>query len=220
MFSDGPRRWRSITTVLIVAALGLPVPAARAQSVQDDFVVAVVNDRVQEIKRLLGSGADPDMLDSNGDPVLVIAVRAGNTATVDLLLATRANVDARTKFGDTALMMGALLGRLDIVKKLRARGASVNQQGWTPLMYAATGGHDDIVRYLLAEGAEMDASSPNGTTALMMAAREGKRSTVELLVARGADVNRRNQSGASALDWARRSKEPAMVERLQRAGAR
>ena len=106
------------------------------------------------------------------------------------------------------MMIAALSGRLDLVKKLRARGAEIDGPGWTPLIYAATGGRDDVVRYLLTEGADINAASPNGTTALMMAAREGKGSTVELLVARGADVNRRNQSGVSALDSrdARRSR--------------
>ena len=212
--------WRCVAAALAIAALCLALPATGAQPAPDDFVVAVVNDRVQELKRMLAAGADPDMLDNNGDPVLVIAVRAGNAASVDVLLATRLNVNARTKFGDTAMMVAALSGRLDLVKKLRARGAEINATGWTPLIYAATGGRDDVVRYLLAEGADINAASPNGTTALMMAAREGKGSTVELLVARGADVSRRNQSGVSALDLARRAKEPAMVERLQRAGAR
>ena len=59
------------------------------------------------------------MLDRNGDPALVIAVRAGSTGTLDLLLGTRVNVNATTKFGDTALMIAALSGRLELVKKLR-----------------------------------------------------------------------------------------------------
>ena len=218
MFTDCRRR--TFAALLAVASLGLLLPATRAQSVEDDFAVAAINDRVPDAKRLLAAGADPDMRDRNGDPILVIAARAGSVGVVDLLLGTRVNVNAKTSFGDTALMMAALGGRLEIARKLRARGADVNQPGWTALIYAATGGHDEVVRYLLAEGAEIDALSPNGTTALMMAVREGKRSTVELLIARGADVNRRNQSGASALEWARRGKEPAIVERLQRAGAR
>jgi uncharacterized protein len=218
MFTDRSRR--TFTAALTVVTLDIILPVARAQSVEDDFAVAAQNDRVQEAKRLLAAGADPDLRDRNGDPVLVIAARAGSTGMVDLLLGTRVNVNAKTNFGDTALMMAALGGRLEIAKKLRARGADVNQPGWTPLMYAAAGGRDEVVRYLLAEGGEIDALSPNGTTALMMAAREGKRSTAELLIARGADVNRRNQSGVSALDLARRAKEPALVERLQQAGAR
>ena len=59
---------------------------------------------------------------------------AGNTATVDVLLSTRANVNARNRYGDTALMVAALTGRFDLVKKYRSRGADVNQPGWTAQM--------------------------------------------------------------------------------------
>src|SRR4029434_17001 len=105
------------------------------------------NDRVVEVKRMLASGADPNMVDRNGDPMLVIAVRANSVASIDLLLAAKADVNARTKFGDTPLMIAAISGRLDLAKKLRAKGAEVRQPGWNALIYAAAGGHDEIVRY-------------------------------------------------------------------------
>ena len=111
------QRPRIALAALFVAALCVAAPAARGQQVQADFLVAVANDRVQEVKRLLAAGADPDTADRNGEPALVIAVRAGNVATVDLLLATRANVNARNAFGDTALMVAALGGRLELVRK-------------------------------------------------------------------------------------------------------
>jgi ankyrin repeat protein len=117
-------------------------------------------------------------------------------------------------------MVAALGGRLDLVRKLRARGADVNHKGWNALIYAATGGHDDVVRYLLAEGAQIDAASANGTTALMMAAREGRASTLDLLIARGRrqppQQERRERPGLGAAGRG----EPAMVDRLRRAGAR
>ncbi len=125
----------------------------------------------------------------------MIAARQGYVATVQLLLAARAKVDQRNRFGDTALMVAALNGHVAVVKQLRARGAEVNFAGWTPLIYAATGGHDEIVRYLLAEGADVDAQSPNGTTALMMAVREGRPATAELLLARGANPNLATRTG-------------------------
>ena len=71
---------------------------------------------------------------------------------VDALLAAKANVNARSAVGDSAIMAAALNGHLDIVKKLRARGAEINHAGWTPLIYAATGGQDAVIEYLLAEG--------------------------------------------------------------------
>ena len=140
--------------------------------------------------------------------------------TVDALLAAKANVDARSKFGDTAIMASALSGHLEIVKKFRARGAEIDGAGWTPLIYAATGGQDDVVTYLLAEGANVNAVSPNGTTALMMAVREGKGSTVDAADRPRRQCEPRNESGATALSWALRGNEQEMAAALRRAGAK
>ncbi len=203
-----------------LVALACAQGPAHAQKLYDDFIFAVANDRAADVRAMLARGVDPNLVDPNGEPVLVVAARGGSVPTVDALLDARPDVNARNRFGDDALTIAALNGHLEIVKKLRARGANVNRPGWTALIYAATNGHDDVVRYLLAEGANIDAGSPNGTTALMMAVREGRVSTAELLIARGADVNRRNDAGASALDWARRGNDSAMVARLTRAGAR
>ena len=93
---------------------------------------------------MLAKGADPNMLDENGEPVLIVAARGGSAATVDALLVARADVEIKNRFGDTALMIAALSGHVDVAKKLRARGAAVNPTGWTPLIYAATGGRDDM----------------------------------------------------------------------------
>jgi ankyrin repeat protein len=204
-----------------VAALATlcAVPAG-AQQLYDDLIFAVANDRSDTVRTLLARGLDPNSVDPNGDPLLYTAARAGNAATVDVLLAAKAKVDARTRFGDTPLMGAALTGQLEVARKLRARGAELDFKGWTPLIYAATGGHDAVVVFLLDQGANINAASPNGTTALMMAVREGKAATFELLVKRGADVQHKNENGVSALDWAKRGNEAAMVEALRRAGAK
>jgi ankyrin repeat protein len=211
---------RAVVAIFFAAGCVVGGSGALAQSVQEDLAIAVLNDRAVEVKRMLAAGADPNMVDRNGDPMIVIAARANSIAAMDMLLGAKVNVNARTKHGDTALMVAALSGRLDLAKKLRANGAEVRQPGWNALIYAAAGGQDEMVRYLLAEGGDINAVAANGMTALMMAAHEAKASTVDLLLARGADVNLRNQDGKSALDMARRTNEKAMVERLQRAGAR
>jgi uncharacterized protein len=206
-----------LLAALLVATMSAHAAPGRAE---EDFAIAVANDRASQVRDMLAHGMDPNTVDQIGEPVLVIAARAGNVATVDVLLAANANVNARSKFGDSAIMAAALAGQLPIVRTLRARGADLEGPGWTPLSYAATGGHDAIVTYLLAEGASINAASPNGTTALMMAVRESHGSTVDLLLTKGADVNLRNQNGASALDWAVRGNEKEMAAHLRQAGAK
>ena len=212
---------RRLSVLLLAPLLFALAPAAvEAQNTLDDFMIAVANDRVPQVRALLARGIDPNSVDAAGDPALFIAARAGNAATVDVLLDAKANVDARNRFGDTPLMAAALRGHADVARKLRARGAAVNGPGWTPLIYAATGGHEDLIRWLLAEGAAIDATAPNGMTALMMAAREGRYGAAILLIERGADVNRRTDRDVTALAIAQATGDTALAERLRRAGAR
>jgi hypothetical protein len=204
--------------VALMLALGAVAPAVA--DTYEDFVFAVTNDRVPLVKELLAKGVDPNSVDPAGEPMLVVAARFGFKGTVDALLAGKANVNAKSAVGDTAIMAAALNGHLDVVQTLRAKGAALDGPGWTPLLYAATGGHDAVVTYLLAEGANVNAPSPNGTTALMMAVREGKPATARLLLAKGADVNARNQNGATALAWAKRGNEKELAAQLEKAGAK
>ncbi len=205
---------------LLLVAFALPALTALAQPPINDFMIAVANDRTDRVLQFLSQGVDPNAVDANGDPALLVAAREGNAATVNVLLAAGAKPDVHNRYNDTPLMVAALKGQLAIAKSLRTRGASLDGTGWTPLIYAATGGHDDVVRYLLGEGSNVDAQSPNGTTALMMAVREGHPSTAALLIGAHADVNRRNESGATALAWAKRNDDADMVALLRRAGAR
>jgi ankyrin repeat protein len=202
------------------ALLAFSATAPRAQGLYDAFVQAVVTDRSDEVRALLARGIDPNTVDPNGEPVLLVAARAGWQLTVDALLAGGAKVDAKNPFGDRPIMVAALGGHLAIVKTLRRRGAALDTPGWTPLIYAATNGQTEVAQYLLDVGAKVNAVAPNGTTALMMAVRGGHAATVDLLLARGADVNQRNQNGATALGWATRDGFEAIEQALRARGAR
>jgi ankyrin repeat protein len=212
---------RHFTEALAVFLLAAPAALAQTRPpTLDDFIVAVRNDNHAVVRDALARGMDPNSVSRDGWPALAIAAREGNLRTVEVLLAAGVKVDLRNPFGDTPLMLTALNGHLEIAKRLRGKGASVEGSGWTPLAYAATGGHDEVVRFLLGEGARIDAQSPNGTTALMMAVREGRYATALLLIDRGANVAIVNQDGATALAWAERSGDEKLVARLKQAGAK
>jgi ankyrin repeat protein len=184
--------------------LALGINSANAGS-YDDFFVAVKRDNPRAIQELLRRGFDPNTLDPAGRHGLFIALQEGNLAAAEALVDwPKTKVESRSAKDESPLMMAALRGHTDLVRKLIARDADVNKTGWTPLHYAATSGHLEIMALLLEHHAYIDAESPNKTTPLMMAAYYGTPEAVKLLLDAGADPTLRNDLGLTAVDFAQK----------------
>ncbi len=121
--------------------------------------------RARTVQKLLGRGVDPNITDSRGNPVLVLALREKSLkAATELIKAKDIDFDKANPAGETPLMMAALQGELDMLKLMvDDMEAEVNKTGWTPLHYACTTGRNDVVKYLIDHAAYIDAESPNGT---------------------------------------------------------
>ena len=201
----------TLACAAFTALFAAPVQAAPI----DSLIKSVKFDDVDGVNKLLAKGMDPNSVDNQGYPLLVLAAREKSDKVGAALLANpKTDVEIQDKAGENAMMMAALNGDIEFVKQLIAKDAEVNKKGWAPLHYAAANGHDDVVKLLLDHSAYVDAGSPNGTTPLMMAARGGHVSTVKLLLDNGADLTVKNQIGLSALDFAKTYKEPDVVEGL------
>jgi len=195
-----------------IAALGaLPAQATPA----DTMIKAVKFDDVKEVNKQLSQGMDPNMVDNQGMPLLVIAAREKSDQVVGALIANpKTNIEIVDRVGENAMMMAALNNDVAIVKLLIEKGAEVNKKGWAPLHYAAANGNDDVVQILIDHSAYVDAGSPNDTTPLMMAARGNHISTIKLLLDNGADLNVKNQIGMNALDFAKQYHAPDAIAGL------
>ena len=74
---------------------------------------------------------------------------------MELLIANKAEVNAKTSNGSTPLYSAAQNGHKDVVKLLIANKAEVNvkaSNGSTPLHIAAQNGHEDVVESLRQHG--------------------------------------------------------------------
>jgi beta-lactamase regulating signal transducer with metallopeptidase domain len=163
---------------------------------------------------------------------LFIAVREGDTASVEALIAEDADVNARLRGDGTPLIEAARVGREDLVSMLLAAGADPNlplQREGNPLIVAAAHGHLPVVRRLVEAGAKVDAFVVNDETPLINAARSGRVEVVAYLIDRGADVNLAVQAGSSAvqsrqirspLSEARRFGRTEVIDLLIARGAR
>jgi hypothetical protein len=197
-------------------AAGLAVSPAVLADEARAFFKAVALDNEREVKRLLDAGFDPNTVDAQGQPALVLAMRDDCPKVAAVLLAhPRIEADKANAHNETALMMAALHARREWVERLVARGAKLARAGWTPLHYAASGPDPTLVKWLLERGAPIDAPSPNRTTPLMMAAGYGAIDAVDVLLAAGADPRLRNDAGLDSIDFARRAGRERLVERLQ-----
>ncbi|GEM_PF-1286273 len=136
---------------------------------------------------------------------LMVAAWKGSLESARSILNNGVNVNARSKFGNTPLILSLFKGHVEIARVLLEKGADVearNQAGNTPLMGAARAGNAELVELLLAKGAEVQGTNTAGDTPLLVAARKGDAETVKLLLAGGADMNYANKTGETAITCA------------------
>lgn len=86
------------------------------------------------------------------------AARKGDAVAVRTLLDKGADVNAKFRYGATALSYASDKGHVEVVKVLLERGADVNVRDTfynvTPLQWAMEKGHTAIIKALLDKGAE------------------------------------------------------------------
>jgi len=127
------------------------------------------------------------------------AAYTGNIEAVKQHLAAGTNVNAKSRNGETPLLLAANRDHKEIVELLIAKGADVNVKdkvGWTPLHSAVGQGHKEIAELLIAKGADMEAKDVGGLTPLHFSETK---EIAELLIANGANVNSKSNKGWTPL---------------------
>ena len=170
-------------------------------------------------------------------PMLAAAARAGSVQIVRLLVSRKADLNAKTPAGETAVMLASFVpdatgevgvppGRLqmEIVHVLVEAGASLDNPGnLTAVSYAAYAGHVEILRYLLDRNASPDGSATGGEyrypTPLAMAVMKGNSDATRLLLERGANPRIKGPAGEDALGFARKFDRADLIPMLECAAA-
>lgn len=190
-------------------------PVSKA-GVYDDFFNALLRNDAPAVSRLIGRGFDPNTTGPSGVVALHLAIMERSYAVAETLIQARGiQVDKRNNTDETALMLAALRGHMDLCRLLLGRGADVNKPGWTALHYAASGEQTEIVKLLLDHFAYIDAEAPSGNTPLMMAVMYGPESTIALLLEAGADPTLKNNAGRTAMDLAEGIKRQGAINLLK-----
>ncbi|MGB6065331.1 MAG: ankyrin repeat domain-containing protein [Desulfomonilaceae bacterium] len=142
----------------IRGALALANKLARARDKDVAVRMAVAEDDIESLKRLLREGANINAAKGKyKTSILMEAAVRGNLAVMRLLLERGADVNMADRDGWTALMGATIQGRLEPVKLLLDYGADVNAKnhnGETALVMATGMKHAEIRDALLEHGAE------------------------------------------------------------------
>mmetsp|Transcript_23613 Transcript_23613/g.52342 ORF Transcript_23613/g.52342 Transcript_23613/m.52342 type:complete len:697 (-) Transcript_23613:128-2218(-) len=135
---------------------------------------------------------------------LALAAQAGQLPVVSLLLARRADANARAGQGTVLLcaitehICCAAIVRLLLEQKADPSG-SEHSRGHHPLHAVVALGNKALASTLLDNAASLEARAGNGASALHMAADSGRLDLLTLLLERRADVAARREDGATPL---------------------
>ena len=180
----------------------------------------MATENVDIIQVLLENGADPTIVDNNGNTAIHLtiykAITSGSEDYLEILqlltLQPNASLNKMNNTGMTSLMMASQHGLISAVRLLLNGGADVDVQckpltisenelnGYTALMFACVNGQLEIVRILLQAKANPDLQiTNNGQTALMLAICRREIQIVQLLLENGADLNIAKIDGETAI---------------------
>jgi len=148
------------------------------------------------------AGAMKDIQDPDSRKPLLVAAGDGDTAAIEKLIQSGADVNTTDQQGETALMRAALKGNIAALRVLVVSGTALNSrdyQGRTALLYAVDSGNASAAAILVSAGADVNVADSKGWTVLMDAAAGHESEIVRVLLAAGANVNATNQDGETAL---------------------
>ena len=140
----------------------------------DNFFKCVEVGDEEACRLFLQAGFDANMKDMRENPLLTVAVRAGNAAIVNVLIDGGADINAPS--GD---------------------------RGYSPLMDAVYTKNADLASLLLERGADPNVKGGDSQTAVCIAAGRGDVQTCSLLIKYKADPTIKDALGMSAAGYAK-----------------
>ena len=148
---------------------------------------------------------------------------ADNTTYLDLLLLFKADVEIKNRDGDTALLLAANLGRINIARRLIAAHANINArnyEGLDALRIAIKKNFTETTKVLIESGAQVGNKtfSPENVPIIIASENENP-NIVKLLIDAGADVDERNENQDTALKIAVLKNNATITKYLIKAGA-
>ena len=146
---------------------------------------------------LLEAGAKLNFSSGGRQPLIVVAAHSGYSEVIQTLINYGADVDTKSKYGETPLLKAIEGKHLETIRILKKNGAKVEG---TYLRLAITPANKiDILKFLLENGANPNHIDILGRTPLFFAAKAGRPDMVTILMDHGANINLQDHHEETAL---------------------
>ncbi|QPJ62996.1 MAG: hypothetical protein G3M70_14370 [Candidatus Nitronauta litoralis] len=179
--------------------------------------ITAVQENLGKYDELLAVMDNPRRVERYQAKLFSHAIFEGHVEIVDLLLARKYPVSARTDAGETPLMLAAAQGNIPIMKKLIDKGASPKEASMTEsvLSLAISSGGPKALSILLEAGADPNAGFPHGRTPMFVVVREGNKKAFDILIAvEGIKLDAQSRFGWTPLMEAVAHGQDEMVKSL------
>ncbi len=146
----------------------------------------------EQLKLLLNQKVNLEVRDNAGSTPLLLALRNGHSANVDLLLAHGADIEVIDNEGEGVLHYAAQSDDLPLFKRiLRQSKIEINRlsKQRASALHVAAGHSYEISKFLINNRAKIDAANSSGRTPLFLACQSNEVDIVYLLLKKKARTN-------------------------------
>lgn len=192
------------------------------------LIEAAAAGRVDEVARLIQTGAPLDAQDAQGRSALLRAVAGDHVSVAKILLEAGASPNTQAANRDTPWLLAGALGRAEIIAAMLPRKPDLsirNRYGGNALIPACERAHVEAVKLLLTSGIDLDHINDLGWTCLLEIVILGDggprhQQVARLVLDAGADPSLADKDGVTPLAHARQRGQQAIARLIEQAGGR
>ncbi len=180
---------------------------------------AAKDGNAEKLVKLLEKGASADCRNEKGLTPLHVAVSNRRAASVQVLIARGADVNAQTDYGETGPLDLALEGKYEQIVQLLLKHGAKSGKATRALAEPIEEGNLARVKALFEQHADPGGEVRLGDGALLMAAKYGQKEIAQFLLTQGAPIGGTGLWGDTALHEAAENGHESIVRLLVEKGA-